>query len=220
MAIGLCVVPSPLSTNTWVAGPMITDPMDLNHREAQAHHARWAAAVKAALEEAERKQAELVAESERKAAEARNSGARPVPPKANTTSRTQTVPGKTQPPALPRDQWMETFNYWSARLPGIWSIEDKGSWGAAVPDTGQVFIARRTPLHALKSIMLHEAGHVRQGQVFGGCAGMARVLGPCDGSPRGLVERTADCWAQARGATFLTYGCDAEARNKFAKHPF
>lgn len=204
MAIGLVAAPLPTSTNTWVAGPMISDPMDLNHREAKAFHERWAAQVKAALAEAERKQAELVAESERKAAEARQAeiGARPVPPKANTTPPTKAAP--VQPP---RDQWMETYNYWSARLPGTWFIADKGSWGAAVPDTGQVFIARRTPLYALKSVMLHEAAHVMQGRRFGGYAGARAALDPYGG-----VERTADCWALARGATWIGYGCDARAR--------
>ncbi len=206
MVVGLIAVPGSLSTNTWVAGPMISDPMDLNHIEAKAFHTRWAAAVKAAkaLEEAERAQAALVAESERKAAEAREAGARTVPPKANTTPRTQAVPGK---PAPPRDEWMDTYNYWSSVLPGIWEIGDKGSWGAGVPDTGQVWIARRTPLYALKSIMLHEAGHVMQGRRFGGYAGAFAELGKYGG-----LEKTADCWAQARGATFLSYGCDAKAR--------
>lgn len=121
MAVGLFSVPGSLSMNTWVAGPMISDPMDLNHLEAKEQHARWAAQVKAAREEAERRQAELVAESERAAAAAREAArtnpGTPPPPKANTTPPRKPAPV----PQPPRDEWMETYNYWSARLPGIWS---------------------------------------------------------------------------------------------------
>lgn len=200
MAVGLIVVPASLSTNTWVAGPMISDPMDLNHIEAQAFHTRWAVQVKAAKEEAARKEAEAA----RKAAEAAAAPRRTtVPPKANTTPPTKAAPGQ---PAAPRDEWMDTYNYWSARLPGTWAIGDKGSWGAAVPDTGQVWIARRTPLYALKSVMLHESCHVRQGRVFGGYEAAKAALAPYGG-----VERTADACAKNMGATWIGYGVDAKA---------
>jgi hypothetical protein len=203
MAIGLSVVPGSLSLNTWVAGPMISDPMDLNHLEAQGQHARWAAQVKAAKEEAARKEAEAAAEAARKAAEAVAAPRRTAaPPKANTTPPTKAAPVQ----QAPRDQWMDTYNYWSARLPGTWAIGDKGSWGAAVPDTGQVWIARRTPLYALQGVMLHESCHVRQGRAFGGYAGAKAALAPYGG-----VERTADACAKNMGATWIGYGVDAKA---------
>jgi hypothetical protein len=199
MAVGLFVVPGSLSLNTWVAGPMISDPMDLNHLEAQGQHARWAAQVKAAKEEAARREAEAAAEAVRQAVEAAAPRRTAVPPKANTTPQT----GQ---PAAPRDAWMDTYNYWSTQLPGTWAIDDKGSWGAAVPDTGQVWIARRTPLYALKSVMLHESCHVRQGRVFGGYAAAKAALAPYGG-----VERTADACAKNMGATWIGYGVDAKA---------
>jgi len=187
----------------WSGKVDAADPRDLNHREAVDHHARWAVQIKTQKDQ-ERAHAEQQAAQQKRQAEATRTTTQVTPQPAKP------APVKTQPvPAPPKpvgDPWMETYNRLSATLPGNWHIGDKGSWGAAAPDTGNVWIARRTPLYALASVMLHESCHVRQGRVFGGYKAAVTALAPYGG-----LERTADACAKNMGATWINYGVDAKA---------
>jgi hypothetical protein len=115
-----------------------------------------------AKKDQERLEAERRAAAQEQARRATQVTPRPTPKPVPSTRAPQPLPPPTPKPV--GDPWMETYNRLSATLPGTWAIGDKGSWGAAAPDTGQVWIARRTPLYALASVMLHESCHVRQGR--------------------------------------------------------
>lgn len=200
----------------WTGRVDAADPMDLNHAEAVAFHARWASTVKAEKErvaaeaEAKRKAEEAAkAEADRKAAEEAsqtasntNVGSQPTRVAPAPQNRTQ------QPAPAPQgDAWLAAFNRYAGSLPGSYVVSDQGSWGATQLDTGQVYIARRTPLNLLYSVMVHESCHVRQGRAFGGYYGAVSALAPYGG-----IERTADACALNGGASWINYGVDAKAR--------
>ncbi|MEU7524349.1 hypothetical protein AB0A74_01285 [Saccharothrix sp. NPDC042600] len=105
------------------------------------------------------------------------------------------------------DDWMAVFNEMAGSLPGYYLVEDKGMWGATQLSSGTVYIARRTPLVHLRSVMLHEAAHVLQGRRFGGYYEAQDALAAYGG-----IEVTADCKALEWGATWVHYGCTAAGR--------
>lgn len=108
------------------------------------------------------------------------------------------------PPEPVEDEWMAVFEEMASSLPGYYSVEDKGMWGATELSSGAVYIARRTPLVYLRSVMVHEAAHVLQGRRFGGYYEAQDALAPYGG-----IEVTADCKALQWGATWVHYGCTA-----------
>lgn len=104
------------------------------------------------------------------------------------------------PIATEPNDWDSIFNSMAAKLPGQYVIADKGSWGATDLRTGIVYIARRTPLQYLKSVMLHESIHVRQGYVYGNINTARAALANFGG-----LEAIADCGAKLLGATWTNY---------------
>lgn len=100
---------------------------------------------------------------------------------------------------------MAEFARLAGQLPGEWAVGDNGSWGSTClragglcTHAGQVFIARRTPLNRLRSIMLHESIHIRQWRIYHEYLIEALV-------PFGGVEAVADCGARMLGATWTGY---------------
>jgi hypothetical protein len=116
-----------------------------------------------------------------------------------------TLPAPLVPPAV--SDWQAVFDRTAAELAGTFYAEDKGAWGATQLDTGEVWIAPRTPLSVLRSVMIHESAHVVQGRTFGGYFRAIETMAPYGG-----IEVTADCWALAHGATWTNYGCTSAGR--------
>lgn len=210
--VGAAVISSPPEA-VWSGKVDQLDPRDINRAEAIAHHARWAASVKAEKER-------IAAEEKRKADEAervRQEEAR----KASQVAQQPTTPTRVAPrptavappvqkpvqPAPQGDAWMNAFNHYRSQLPGTYIVQDMGSYGAAQLDDGTVYIARRTPLNLLWSVMAHESCHVRQGRAFNGYYGAVQALAPYGG-----IERTADACAANMGATWFHYGITPAAR--------
>lgn len=202
-----CAAPQ---TSQWAGRVDAADPMDLNHREAQARNVHWAAEVKAEKERAAAAEAKRQADAKaaQEAAEAKRQQ------EAASNPRVQSTPAQPRPanPYVPAPQpqadvWMQTFNAMASSLPGSYVVSDQGAWGATQLDTGQVYIARRTPLANLRSVMIHESCHVRQGRAFGGYYGAVAAMAPYGG-----IERTADACALNSGASWINYGVDAKAR--------
>ena len=131
-----------------------------------------------------------------------------VPPPVETTTEEPTIEPETSTPVVPAPQppqisdWQQVFNEMASSLPGIYYAMDLGAWGKANLNTGEVYIAPRTPLIYLRSVMLHEAAHVMQGAVYGGREGADQALAPYGG-----IEVVADCMAVEMGATWIGYGC-------------
>jgi len=137
----------------------------------------------------------------------------PVPPPPTAAAPTTAHPAmpkparKPPPPKVaaaptvaPAVTWQSTFAALSARLPGTWIVQDRGAWGATDLNTGTVYIAPRTPLSKLSSVMYHESVHVLQGRVFGGRSGADAGLATYGG-----IEAVADCGARMLGATWTNY---------------
>jgi hypothetical protein len=87
------------------------------------------------------------------------------------------------------------------------TIGEMGAWGVTNLNTGQIWISPRTPSQYVSSVCLHEQAHRRQGAAFGGYNGAVAAMAEYGG-----IEITADCWALARGATWINYGCTAAGR--------
>ncbi len=124
-----------------------------------------------------------------------------------TKSHQATTPVAPKPvaPKPAGDPWMATFSRLAASLPGEWYVRDAGALGATClraggpcAHAGQVFIARRTPLNQLASVMKHESMHVRQSRIYG--LNVITALAPFGG-----IEAVADCGARMLGATWTHY---------------
>jgi hypothetical protein len=118
----------------------------------------------------------------------------------NASIVTKEEPTKTIPVAPQTTDWESIFNTLKGSLPGNYIVADKGSWGATDLSSGTVYIAPRTPLKYLKSVMLHESLHVRQGYVYGNINAARAAL-----SAFGGLEPVADCGARMLGATWTNY---------------
>jgi hypothetical protein len=125
-----------------------------------------------------------------------------LPPPAPPTTTSRVVVPAPQPPRPQISEWQQVFNEMAASLPGTYYAMDLGAWGKANLNTGEVYIAPRTPLVNLRSVMWHEAAHVMQGALYGGRAGADAALAPYGG-----IEVVADCMALEMGASWINYGC-------------
>lgn len=87
-----------------------------------------------------------------------------------------------------------------------WHVQDRGYWGAANLDTGDIYIAPRAPVDKLVSIVLHEYGHALAGYLYGGKLRAQTAADQYFGQigERGL-EIEADCMARVEGATWTWY---------------
>lgn len=92
--------------------------------------------------------------------------------------------------------------------PGIahWHVADKGAWGATMLDTGDIYIAPRTPLADLYSVAVHEYGHAITGHLYGGFYPAQNVADRLFGQQGEYgLEIEADCMARVEGATWTNY---------------
>ena len=92
--------------------------------------------------------------------------------------------------------------------PGIahWHAQDLGAWGETNMYTGDIYIAPRTPLADLLSVVEHEFMHALTGYMYGGMAN-AQVAADRLFSQSGEMglEIEADCMARVDGATWTWY---------------
>ena len=129
----------------------------------------------------------------------------PEPPPAPAPSpepepSPEPAPAPAAPPAPQGCDWDTEYHNATAGQPGTWTVEDQGAWGRTYPDTGQVYIAPRTPCDLVRSVVLHETCHVKQGQIYGGLNPAIAAL-----EPYGGVEVNADACARHTGATWTNY---------------
>jgi hypothetical protein len=96
--------------------------------------------------------------------------------------------------------WRAEYDRYSTTLSGAWHISDQGGWGATDLDTGDVYISPGTPCAKLRSVMLHESMHVKQGRIYGGYDQAVTQLASYGG-----IEINADCAARLAGATWTNY---------------
>lgn len=92
--------------------------------------------------------------------------------------------------------------------PGIahWHVADRGAWGATQLDTGDIWIAPRTPLEDLYSVAVHEYGHAITGHLYGGFYPAQNAADALFGQQGEYgLEVEADCMARVEGATFTNY---------------
>lgn len=92
--------------------------------------------------------------------------------------------------------------------PGIaqWHVGDRGAWGATQLDTGDIWIAPRTPLADLYSVVVHEYGHAISGHLYGGFYPAQDAADRLFGQQGEYgLEVEADCMARVEGATFTNY---------------
>lgn len=92
--------------------------------------------------------------------------------------------------------------------PGIahWHVADRGAWGATQLDTGDIWIAPRTPLADLYSVAVHEYGHAITGHLYGGFYPAQNAADRLFGQQGEYgLEVEADCMARVEGATFTNY---------------
>jgi hypothetical protein len=102
----------------------------------------------------------------------------------------------------------DAINHIRTYYPGIatWHVVDKGAWGATDLGTGDIYIAPRTPVDKLLSVVEHEYMHALTGHMYGGYYSAQAVADRLFGQSGEMgLEIEADCMARVDGATWTWY---------------
>jgi hypothetical protein len=106
-------------------------------------------------------------------------------------------------PAL--DQAIEKIPHYYEGV-ATWHVGDRGGWGLTYLNTGDIYIAPRTPADRLVDVVLHEYAHALTVRLYGGANGLIAAADrhfQQPGVPSYEIE--ADCMALVEGATWTWY---------------